>query len=76
MPEAIPEGEVVAVTGLHRGDSPQPGAAVITSLRRRYPELRIVGLSYDPMESSIYSHRSDRLDAAFSSLTHAPVPRR
>ncbi len=75
MPEAIPEGEVVAVT-LHRGDSPQPVAAVITSLRRRYPELRIVGLSYDPMESSIYSHRSDRSTRLISSLTHAPVPRR
>ncbi len=56
---------VVAVTGLHRGDSPQPGAAVIASLRRRFPQLRVVGFSYDPMESSIYSRGSDRLDAAY-----------
>lgn len=55
----------VAVTGLHRGDGPQPGASVITSLRRRFRELRIVGLSYDPMESAIYSHGTDRLDAAY-----------
>lgn len=57
--------KTVAVTGLHRGDSPQPGASVITSLRRRYPDLRIVGLSYDAMESSIYSQGTDRLDAAY-----------
>jgi carbamoyl-phosphate synthase large subunit len=57
--------KTVAVTGLHRGDSPQPGASVITSLRRRFPDLRIVGLSYDPMESAIYSRGSDRVDAAY-----------
>jgi carbamoyl-phosphate synthase large subunit len=56
---------IIAVTGLHRGDSPQPGAAVIASLRRRIPELRVIGLSYDPMESSIYSRGGDRLDAAY-----------
>lgn len=57
--------KVVAVTGLHRGDSPQPGPAVIASLRRGFPDLRVVGLSYDPMESGIYSHGSDHLDAAY-----------
>jgi carbamoyl-phosphate synthase large subunit len=35
----------VAVTGLHRGDNPQPGASVIRSLRRLYPDLGIVGLA-------------------------------
>jgi carbamoyl-phosphate synthase large subunit len=55
----------VAVTGLHRGNNPQPGAAVVTSLRRRFPKLRIVGLSYDPMESSIYSRGADHLNAAY-----------
>lgn len=59
------DSTTIAVTGLHRGDSPQPGAAVITSLRRRFPDLRVVGLSYDPMESGIYSRGSDRLDAAY-----------
>ncbi len=55
----------VAVTGLHRGDNPQPGAAVIASLRRRFPGIRIVGLSYDPMESSIYCRDNNRLDAVY-----------
>lgn len=58
--------KVVAVTGLHRGDNPQPGSAVIRSLRRQYPELRVVGLSYDPLESGLYSCNNDRLDSAYS----------
>jgi len=55
----------VAITGLHRGDNPQPGASVIMSLRRRFPGLRILGLSYDPMESSIYCRDNCRLDAVY-----------
>jgi len=55
----------VAVSGLHRGDNPQPGAAVIAGLRQRFPGLRIIGLSYDPLESSLYSHGDDRVDAAY-----------
>ena len=58
--------KVIAVTGLHRGDNPQPGAAVIRSLRRMYPDVRIVGLSYDPLESGLFSHGLDRVDAAYS----------
>jgi carbamoyl-phosphate synthase large subunit len=55
----------VAVTGLHRGDNPQPGAAVIRSLRRLNPDIRIVGLSYDPLESALYSHDIDRVDSIY-----------
>lgn len=55
----------VAVTGLHRGENPQPGASVIVSLRRAFPDLRIVGLSYDPMESALYATGPDRPDAAY-----------
>ena len=66
-----PDGITVAVTGLHRGDSPQPGAAVLASLRRRFPGLRGIGLLYDPMESSLFSHGQDRLDAAYL----VPYPR-
>jgi len=55
----------VAVTGLHRGDNPQPGASVIRSLRRAYPDLRVVGLSYDPLESGLYSHDIDRVDSIY-----------
>lgn len=56
---------VVAVTGLHRGDNPQPGAAVVRSMRRVHPDLRVVGLSYDPLESGLYSQDIDRVDEAF-----------
>jgi len=55
----------VAVTGLHRGDNPQPGASVIRSMRRIYPDLRVVGLSYDPLESGLYSRNIDRVDAIY-----------
>lgn len=55
----------VGLTGLHRGDNPQPGAAVAAGLRRRFPDLRIVGLSYDPLESSLYCHDLGRPDAAY-----------
>ena len=54
----------IALTGLHRGESPQPGGAVAESLRLRFPDLRIVGLCYDPMESGLFSPAGDRLDAA------------
>ncbi len=66
----------VAVTGLHRGDNPQPGAAVISSLRRKFPELRIIGLSYDPLESGLYSMALDHLNAAYSLPFpgHGPQP--
>lgn len=55
----------VAVTGLHRGENPQSGPPVVASLRRRFPDLRIVGLSYDSMESGHYSQNDDRLDATY-----------
>lgn len=66
MKNGLQDGaKAVAVTGLHRGDNPQPGAAVIASLRRLHPGLRIVGLSYDPLESCLFSHGRDQLDAAY-----------
>ncbi|MEZ5385334.1 MAG: ATP-grasp domain-containing protein [Prosthecobacter sp.] len=55
---------VIAVTGLHRGENPQPGSAVIRSLRRVYPELRIIGLCYDTLESGLFCE-GDAPDAAF-----------
>ena len=55
----------VAVTGMHRGENPQPGAAVVASLRRSFPGLRIIGLSYDPMESSLFGGGPDHPDAAY-----------
>jgi len=62
---------VIAVTGLHRGENPQPGPAVAASLRRRFSDLRIIGLSYDPMESGHYAAGLDRIDAAYL----VPYPR-
>lgn len=44
----------VAVSGLHRGENPQPGAGIIRSLRRRFPHAFIAGLVYDALESGIY----------------------
>ena len=44
----------IAVSGLNAGENPQPGPGIIRSLRRRYDNIRIVGLSYDVMESGIY----------------------
>lgn len=55
----------IGVTGLHRGDNPQPGASVVRSLRRLIPDIRIVALSYDPLESGLYSHDIDRVDAIY-----------
>ena len=62
----------VAVTGLHRGDNPQPGAAVVRSLRRSMPDLRVIALSYDPLESALYSRGLDRVDAVYL----LPFPRK
>lgn len=44
----------IAVSGLHRGENPQPGSGIIRSIRRQYPRAHIVGLIYDAMESGIY----------------------
>lgn len=59
------ERATVAVSGLHRGESPQPGGAVIAGLRRAWPDITIIGLSYDPLESGIFSIGLDRVDATF-----------
>ena len=56
---------VIAVSGLHRGESPQPGGAVIQSIRAHIPQARFVGISYDPMETGIYTHGPDRVDATY-----------
>ena len=45
----------IAVTGLFRGDNPQPGSPIISSIRRAWPEAFIVGLVYDVYESGIYA---------------------
>jgi carbamoyl-phosphate synthase large subunit len=43
-----------------------------------YPNIRIVGLSYDPLESGLYSHGVDHVDAAYSIAfpTNGPDPLR
>jgi len=45
-----------AVTGLHAGENPQPGIGVCRSLRRAFPDCRIVGLVYDLMESGTFAN--------------------
>ena len=44
----------IAISGLHRGENPQPGAGIIRSIRRSFAEAFIVGLAYDAFESGIY----------------------
>jgi carbamoyl-phosphate synthase large subunit len=56
---------VIAVSGLHRGESPQPGGAVIEGIRAHLPGARIIGISYDLMESGLHSTGADRVDAAY-----------
>jgi carbamoyl-phosphate synthase large subunit len=54
----------VAVTALNATDNPAPGVAVIRALRLRKDSCeRIVGLTYDALDSGIYSH--DLADAAY-----------
>jgi carbamoyl-phosphate synthase large subunit len=45
----------IAVSGLHRGENPQPGAGIVRSIRRKFPDAFIVGLVYDALESGIYA---------------------
>lgn len=56
---------VIAVSGLHRGESPQPGGAVIEGIRDVWPNARVVGISYDPMESGVFSQGPDRADRSY-----------
>src|ERR1700760_613736 len=44
----------IAVTGLNAHDNPGPGVAVIRSLRDAFPNLIIIGLSYESLEPGIY----------------------
>jgi carbamoyl-phosphate synthase large subunit len=59
------QGSTLAVTGMHRGENPQPGPSVLAGIRRRYPHQRIIGLSYDPLESSLFGQLYDQPDAAY-----------
>lgn len=56
---------VIAVSGLHRGESPQSGGAVIESIRARLPQSRLIGISYDVIETGLYSRGHDQVDAAY-----------
>lgn len=44
----------IAVSGLHRGENPQPGASIVSGLRAAYPGARVVGLVYNVYESGIF----------------------
>lgn len=54
----------IAVTGLSRGENPQPGAAIVAGIRAAHPGAFIVGMAYDAMESGIYAHNGP--DAVFT----------
>lgn len=44
----------IAISGLHRGENPQPGAGIVRSIRRLWPDAYLIGLVYDAMESGVY----------------------
>jgi carbamoyl-phosphate synthase large subunit len=45
----------IAVSGMHRGDNPLPGASIVAAIRRAWPDAFIVGLVYNAYESGIYA---------------------
>jgi carbamoyl-phosphate synthase large subunit len=45
----------IAVSGMHRGENPQPGSSIIAALRAAWPAARLVGLVYNVYESGIYA---------------------
>ena len=45
----------IAVSGLHRGDNPQPGASIAAAIRQAWPDAFIVGLVYNAFESGVYA---------------------
>lgn len=45
----------IAVSGMHRGDNPQPGGSIVADIRREWPEAVVVGLVYNAYESAIYA---------------------
>ena len=44
----------IAVSGMHRGENPQPGSSIIGALRAAWPDAYLVGLVYNVYESGIY----------------------
>lgn len=45
----------IAVSGMHRGDNPQPGSSIVGALRAAWPDAWLVGLVYNVYESGIYA---------------------
>lgn len=45
----------IAVSGMHRGENPQPGSSIVAALRAAWPNAHIVGLVYNVYESGIYA---------------------
>ncbi|MEI7956194.1 MAG: ATP-grasp domain-containing protein [Verrucomicrobiota bacterium] len=44
----------IAISGMHRGENPQPGASIAAAIRHAWPEAFIVGLVYNAFESGVY----------------------
>lgn len=44
----------IAVTGMHRGENPQPGPSIVAAIRQCWPDAMITGLVYNAYESGIY----------------------
>lgn len=59
----------IALSGLHRGQNPQPGCGVARGLRAGLPGCRLVGLVYDTWESGAYE------PGLFDAIWTMPYPR-
>src|SRR5262249_55619167 len=55
----------IAVSTLSRGLDPEPGPAVINSIRRKHLDAWIVGFSYDPLDSGFYADGRERIDRGY-----------
>ena len=45
----------IAVSGLHRGENPQPGSSIVSAIRLAWPEATVVGLVYNAYESGVFA---------------------
>src|SRR5690242_18714418 len=55
----------IAVSALRRGENPEPGPAVINSIRRKYLDAWIVGFSYDALDSGLYVDGRERINRGY-----------
>src|SRR5262249_49353364 len=55
----------ISVSALRGGEAPEPGPAVINSIRRKHLDAWIVGFSYDPLDSGFYADGRGRINRGY-----------